>query len=78
MTDILETYNILSLGYDDANLAGLVRHPNETLSEHYAIVEAIVDKNPDEAEKCARQHVRKATERIRNDLEKERNRKRKN
>lgn len=41
---------------------GLLRPPQETLDEHFKIISAIENGNADEAEKYARQHIRKSRE----------------
>lgn len=41
---------------------GLVRPPEETLNEHFKIIKAIESGNPDEAEKYAREHIKKSKE----------------
>ncbi|TSE07381.1 GntR family transcriptional regulator [Aquimarina algiphila] len=41
---------------------GLVRPPEETLEEHFKIITAIEQGNPDDAERYAREHIRKSRE----------------
>jgi len=36
---------------------GLIREPEETLNEHFAIIQAISDKNPDQAERLIKEHL---------------------
>ncbi len=41
---------------------GLVRTPDETLQEHFKIIDAIEGGNPDKAEKLVREHINKSKE----------------
>ncbi len=41
---------------------GLVRTPEETLEEHFEIINAIEEGNPDKAEKLVREHINKSKE----------------
>ena len=50
---------------------GLIRGPQETLSEHFAILDAIRDRNADLAEQCLRQHLRKSRNKILESIESE-------
>ncbi|MFC1764134.1 GntR family transcriptional regulator [Planctomycetota bacterium] len=50
---------------------GLIRGPEETLSEHFAILDAIRDRDADLAEKCLRKHLRKSRNLIRESIESE-------
>lgn len=43
---------------------GLVRPPEETLQEHFDIINAIAEGNADKAEKYARLHIEKSREKI--------------
>jgi GntR family transcriptional regulator, vanillate catabolism transcriptional regulator len=46
-------------------VSGLIREPLETLPEHFSIIEAIKVGDPDDAEKCMRQHSRLSLEKYR-------------
>ena len=60
LRSILETYNIISFSYQVVSSEGLVRSPNETLSEHLAVIEAICDRDPEAAEDLMRSHFKKS------------------
>ena len=47
---------------------GLVRTPEETLEEHFKIINAIEEGNPDKAEKLVREHINKSKELLINQL----------
>jgi DNA-binding GntR family transcriptional regulator len=49
---------------------GLLRGPEETLSEHLGIIEAMEKRDGDEAEKLMREHSRKTCEKLRESMEK--------
>lgn len=55
---IWRDYNIMTLSYPMEFKAGLIRKPQKTLSEHLAIIEAMVNGNPRMAEKQARKHIK--------------------
>jgi len=59
LKSILHTYNIISLTYQVSTYEGLVRDPNETLSEHLNIIKAICKRDPVSSEKLMRQHLKK-------------------
>lgn len=48
--------------HDKVTGHGLVRSPDETLEEHFKIIKAIENGNPDEAEKQVRAHINKSKE----------------
>jgi len=60
LRSILETYNIISFSYQVISSEGLVRSPNETLTEHLAVIEAICDRDPEAAEDLMRSHFKKS------------------
>ena len=60
LRSILETYNIISFSYQVLSSEGLVRSPNETLTEHLAVIEAICDRDPESAEDLMRSHFKKS------------------
>lgn len=49
---------------------GLLRGPEETLSEHLGIIKAMEKRDGDEAEKLMREHSRKTCEKLRESMEK--------
>lgn len=72
LASILETFNILTLGYQFIEQEGLVRPPNETIHEHKAIIDAIGKRDPINAEELARLHLRNSKEKlVRDALEEE-------
>ena len=64
LSSILETFNILTLGYQFIEQEGLVRPPHETIHEHKAIIEAIGKRDPVNAEKLVRQHLSNSREKL--------------
>ena len=60
LTTMLQTFNIISLAYQNVPSEGLIRHPNDTIKEHKAIIEAICKREPEKAENLMRDHFRKA------------------
>jgi DNA-binding GntR family transcriptional regulator len=64
LSGILETYSIVTFSYLVGFLGGLVRPPKETLPEHLAIIEAIVQRDPEMAEQATRLHLKRSREKI--------------
>ena len=55
----------VSIGYRFVgNLVVTNRQPDQLLEEHLAVVEAVADNRPDDAERLARQHVTKSADSI--------------
>jgi len=71
LSNILETYNIITSSYLVGFRGGLVRPPRETLSEHRAIINAIARKDPEKAEQAARTHLRRSREKLSKEIEEE-------
>jgi DNA-binding GntR family transcriptional regulator len=61
LNSILQTFNIVSLAYQYPTREGLIRSPNETITEHISIIEAICNRNPKAAEQRMRQHLRRTS-----------------
>jgi DNA-binding GntR family transcriptional regulator len=59
LKSILENYNIISFSYQVATSEGLIRPPDQTIHEHLAVIDAIVNRNPDKAENLMRLHLKK-------------------
>jgi DNA-binding GntR family transcriptional regulator len=59
LESILSTYNIISFSYQLVASEGLVRSPDETLGEHLAIIDAIVNRDPEAAETMMRRHFKR-------------------
>ena len=60
--------------FPTATRGGLVRSPKETIQEHRALTEAISRRDPVRAEELARLHLRKSRERLKEDMENEKER----
>jgi DNA-binding GntR family transcriptional regulator len=75
LSGILETYSIITMSYLGGFRAGLVRVPRETFHEHRAIIEAIMKKDPDQAEQAARLHLRRSREKLIKEIEGEKTKK---
>ena len=71
LSNILETYNIITSSYLVGFRGGLVRPPRETLSEHRALINAIARKDPEKAEQAARTHLRRSREKLSKEIEEE-------
>ena len=71
LTNILQTYNIITSSYLVECRGGLVRPPRETLSEHRALIEAVIGKEPEKAEQAARTHLRRSREKLSKEIEEE-------
>jgi DNA-binding GntR family transcriptional regulator len=69
--NILETYSVITFSYLVKFRGGLVRPPKETLPEHLAIIEAIINKDPEMAEQAARTHFKRSREKLIKDFEEE-------
>jgi len=64
LTTMLQTFNIISLTYQNLQYEGLIREPNETIKEHIKIIDAICSRDSDRAEQLMRQHFQKGIERL--------------
>ncbi len=64
LKSILESFNIISFSYQLVTPEGLVRNPEETVTEHRAIIEAICSGDGDTAEARMRSHFRRSIERL--------------
>ena len=64
LKSILESFNIISFSYQLVTPEGLVRKPEETLTEHRAIIEAICSGDGNAAETMMRSHFRRSIERL--------------
>jgi DNA-binding GntR family transcriptional regulator len=71
LSNILQTYNIITSSYLVGFRGGLVRPPRETLSEHRALIEAIARKDAEKAEQAARTHLRRSREKLSKEIEEE-------
>ncbi len=71
LSNMLETYSVITFSYLVKFRGGLVRPPRETLPEHLAIIEAIIKKDPEMAEQAVRLHFKRSRERLIQDFEEE-------
>lgn len=62
LTTMLQTFNIISLTYQNVTREGLIQDPNKTLNDHLNIIEAICSRKPEQAETLMRAHFTKAIE----------------
>lgn len=71
LSNMLETYSVISFSYLVKFRGGLVRPPQETLPEHLAIIEAIIKKDPEMAEQAVRLHFKRSREKLIKDFNEE-------
>jgi len=60
LSTMLQTFNIISLTYQNVSSEGLIRHPDDTMKEHENLVEAICNRDPERAENLMKVHFKKA------------------
>jgi DNA-binding GntR family transcriptional regulator len=70
LSGILEMYNLITSSYLVGFRGGLVRPPQETLSEHMAIIGAIHRQDAEKAEQAIRIHLRRSREKLAKEIEK--------
>lgn len=58
ISDFIDAFNFITLSYQLTSQEGLVRPPAETYAEHIDIIEAIQNRDADQAEKLVRHHIR--------------------
>jgi DNA-binding GntR family transcriptional regulator len=71
LSNMLETYSVITFSYLVKFRGGLVRPPQETLPEHLAIIEAIIKKDPEMAEQVVRLHFKRSREKLVKEFEEE-------
>ena len=71
LSNMLETYSVITFSYLVKFRGGLVRQPQETLPEHLAIIEAIIKKDPEMAEQAVRLHFKRSREKLIQDFNEE-------
>ncbi len=71
LSNMLETYSVITFSYLVKFRGGLVRPPRETLPEHLAIIEAIMKKDPEMAEQAVRLHFKRSREKLVKEFEEE-------
>lgn len=57
LTTMLQTFNIISLTYQNVRSEGLIQRPNKTIVDHIRIIEAICSRKSEKAERLMRQHI---------------------
>lgn len=65
LTTILQTFNIISLTYQNVPREGLIQHPNNTIVDHINIIDAICSHESERAETLMRRHLQKGIELLR-------------
>lgn len=65
LKSVLLSFNIISFSYQFSTSEGLVRTPDDTITEHLAIIDAISDRDAVAAERLMRSHFQSAIEKIR-------------
>ena len=60
LKSILLTTNIISFSYQVVSSEGLIRSPNDTITEHKAVIDAISERDAEAAEQLMRQHFKKS------------------
>lgn len=73
LQSMLQTYNVLSYSYQRIASEGLIRHPEDTLAEHTAIIEAIAERDPEKAEELMRNHFKKSTALLKQNMRDQKN-----
>ena len=69
LKSILTNYNVVLFSYQVSSYGGLVRHPDETLPEHLAVIEALKHKDAVKAEEIMRLHMKKSLIVLRKNME---------
>ena len=69
LTTMLQTFNIISLAYQNVPSEGLIRNPNETIKDHEAIIDAICSREPENAENLMKLHFKKAIDILRQQID---------
>lgn len=64
LTTMLQTFNIISLTYQNVTREGLIQDPNDTIVDHINIIDAICSRNSKKAETLMRAHFKKAIDRL--------------
>ena len=69
LRSFLQTFNIVSLAYLYPTKEGLIRTPNETITEHLDIVDAICSHDPAAAEETMRLHLQTTVSHLKREIE---------
>jgi len=74
LKSILTSYNVVLFSYQVSSYGGLVRHPDETMREHLAIMKALQEKDSVKAEEIMRLHLKRSSDVLKKGIEAEKNR----
>ena len=69
LTTMLQTFNIISLAYQNVPREGLIQEPGTTIRDHLDIIDAICSRRAEKAELLMREHFRKAIDELKSQLE---------
>ncbi len=67
LTTMLQTFNVISLTYQNVPREGLILHPNDSIGDHLEIVEAICSRDVERSEKLMRTHFRRSIDQLKKD-----------
>ena len=70
-SSVFKAYAVVIFTYHADLPGGFVRHPRETIHEHLELIEAICNRDEDNAEKLMRRHMRLGRQKFIKELEKE-------
>ena len=68
LKSILETYNIIIYSYQVIAPEGLIQSPDESIRDHFAVIDAIARREGDSAEERMRRHLKKSIDILRRNL----------
>lgn len=71
LATMLQTFDIISLAYQNVSSEGLIRHPNDTIEDHEKIIEAICSRDSDQAETLMRAHFKGAIDILKEQIDEE-------
>lgn len=71
LSTMLQTFNIISLTYQNISKEGLIRHPNDTIEDHEILVDAICSRDPERAETLMRSHFKAAIDILKQEIDEE-------
>lgn len=69
--NVFKAYAIVMFTYHADMPGGFVRHPRETIQEHFDMINAICNRDEDKAEQLMRSHMRQGREKFKIELAKE-------
>lgn len=68
LSNMLQTFNIISLTYQNISREGLLQPPNKTIVDHTNIIEAICSAKSEQAEELMRRHIQRGIESLREQI----------